>query len=87
MCVVMVAPGYWTLLSLHAENKGKLFNHHPRKVVSVAYKRWSFKTGSNSKALYWENPSVFKYYNYGGSTVIHFWNWPLRANEICKKML
>ena len=51
MSVVIVAPGYWTLLSLHTENKGKLFNHHPRKVVSVAYKRWSFKTGSNSKAL------------------------------------
>ena len=29
----------------------KLFNHHPWKVVAVAYKRWLFKTGSNSKAL------------------------------------
>ena len=29
----------------------KSFNRHPRKVVAVAHRRWSFTTGSNCKAL------------------------------------
>ena len=72
---------------MHAENQGKLFNHHPQKVVAVAYKRWSFKTGSNSKALTGKTLTflIGGHILYGGSTVIHFWNWPLRANEIFLK--
>ena len=56
-------------------------------MVAVAYKKWSFKTGSNSKALT-EKTLTFLiggHILYGGSTVIHFLNWPLRADEIFKK--
>ena len=55
-------------------------------MVAVAYKKWSFKTGSNSKALTAKTLAflIAGHILYGG-TVIHFWNWPLRDNEIFKK--
>ena len=58
-------------------------------MVAVAYKKWLFKTGSNSKALTGQTLTflIGGHILHGGSTVIHFWNWPMRANEIFKKML
>ena len=59
-------------------------------MVAVAYQRWLFKTGSNSEALTGKTLAFLiggHIIIYGGSTVIHVWNWPLRADEILKKML
>ena len=66
MCVVIVVArrSFYTLSSTAHKSKHQVVplkrlktkenyfnNHHPRKVVAVAYQRWLFKTGSNSEAL------------------------------------
>ena len=38
----------WSLKS--GKNNGKLLNRLPRKVVAVAYRRWSFTITNNCKA-------------------------------------
>ena len=67
-------------------------------MVAVAYKKWLFMIGSNSEALtgktlafwiggrFWEVITC-KWWShiYEGSTVIHFLELPLRADEIFKK--
>ena len=59
MCVVIVAPGYWTLLSLHAENKNLTII--PEKWYQLLTRGGRLRQGPN-KGFNWENPSVFKYY-------------------------
>ena len=45
---------------------GKLLNRQPRKVVVVAYRRWSFTRGSNCKAL--------------TEKILVFWIWVVAYN-------
>ena len=56
-------------------------------MVAVAYKKRSFKTGPNSKALSGKTLAflIAGHILYGGLIEIHFRNWPLKANEVFKK--
>ena len=51
-------------------------NHQTQKVVTVAYRRWSFTSGFNCKAFDWENFGDLDWWSlmrgaHGGSTVIN----------------